>query len=512
MLYLPMIDSSSSHNCHDANRRLPILGRVGVGVLLTLGIVRAAIFLVYATIEIPAADQPFILEGVNVHFASCVQHGEPLYPIGNGPAYTVNYTGPCYFWLVGMIGRWLNADIAALFTIGRIATLTATLGMAALAAFFLKPRYGRWAALAGFVFTLGAAPMVVFGVMARPDMMANLVGAAGFFVACRLRPRWLWLAAVLLAIALLTKQTMFVWPTAALGALVFEKAWRRAVLLGIATVSLTVAIVVATASFESNLVPSLLGQTGVAFDWQQCRHIFRLMRFCSPEMFFFLPVGCILWGYGRNKDIGLLTLAIVGLAVSTLTCAKHGSDINYFIPLCLVESLAVGTMCVAASRSDCRSILLVAAVWIGAIATTFGTQYAAAMMLDAVDRRTSEVKLAKQKEFQHYVQLAESPDTQLFTDSDRLAVFQGQRAAFFDAYLFRLQVEAGKLQPRELVKRLQSRSFQYVILSANIATEYHDPVSKRLFFYRMPDEIVAAIRANYKLQSREAGMFVYVPR
>ena len=69
----------------------------------------------------------------------------------------------------------------------------------------------------------------------------------------------------------------------------------------------------------------------------------------------------------------------------------------------------------------------------------------------------------------------------MLTDSDRLAVYQGPGAVLFDAYLFRLQVDAGQLDPRELIDRLQSRWFQYVVLSADVSGVYHD-----YFFYRLP--------------------------
>ena len=115
--------------------------------------------------------------------------------------------------------------------------------------------------------------------------------------------------------------------------------------------------------------------------------------------------------------------------------------------------------------------------------------------------------LAEQQRFEHYVRLAADPGVRLLTDSDRLAVYQGRRAAFFDCYLFRLQVDAGRIDPQELVDRLQSGWYQYVILSADISVAHHD-----YFFYSLPESVAAAVKANYILQSQEAKQYVYVPR
>ena len=207
----------------NSDRFLRCLSIIGVGILLAIGVTRAVLWLGIALVEIPAPDQPFGLEGVSVHFAWRAQHSLPLYPRQEGDSYTVNYMGPCYFWTVGGIGRLLNADIANLFLIGRAITFLCGLGPAIIAAIYLRRHYGGCAGLAGLVFGLGSGPMIAYGVMCRPDMMADLLGAAGFFLACRNDRRCLPAAAVLLALACLTKQTAAVWLLAALVVLLFHQ-------------------------------------------------------------------------------------------------------------------------------------------------------------------------------------------------------------------------------------------------------------------------------------------------
>ena len=494
------------------NHRLKKLAGVGVALLLIIGIVRAGIYLAYSLLEIPAADQPFVLEGANVYFAWCVEQGFPLYPENTGAVYTVNYMGPCYFTVVGMIGWLFDADIPTLYVIGRVVTFLCGLGPAVIAAVYLLRRYGRLPALVGLVFGIGAAPMIGFGVMTRPDMMADLLGAAGFFIALRQDRRGLWAAATLLTLAFLTKQTAGVWLLAAVLALLTEKAARRrAVLLGGATVAMTAATVALLASlYEPTIVANLFGQGGVAFDSVQRIGILLMLVNRSPEILFFAFLGCGLWISRRHRDHALVILTIAWLAAATFTCAKRGSDMNYFIPLRIVEALAAGTLCAAVRRADrCRPgwIALALAGALVMMPSTFFLTKTTAATRERLTAFHSEAGRAEQSKYKHLVELAQNPYVRLMTDSDRLAVYQGPRAVFFDAFLFRLQVEAGQVDPRELVEQLQSRWFSYVVLSADISREYDD-----IFFYRLPSKVAAAVKANYQLRSRVDGLYVYIPR
>ena len=75
--------------------------------------------------------------------------------------------------------------MAGLYTIGRSVTFACTLLSVVLMVAFLGCRYGRWAAVAAAAFTCGAAPMVSFGIMVRADMLAQLLGLAGFLLSAR---------------------------------------------------------------------------------------------------------------------------------------------------------------------------------------------------------------------------------------------------------------------------------------------------------------------------------------
>jgi hypothetical protein len=484
---------------------------LSVGVLLLAAALRAALFLAYAMLEIPSSDQPFHLEGNNVHFAWCVQHGLPLYPSGQGLPYTVNYMGPCYYWIVGGIGRMLGADIPDLYVMGQITSFLCALAPAVIAGWYLYRRYGGWPCLAGVLFGLGSVVKTPWGVMARPDTMANLLGAAGFFIACRRSWRWMPVAAAALAFGCLTKQTAVVWLVAAVVALLASPGARiyALALLGAAAGIAIGTIAVLAATGEPFIVQSLLSQGALPFDvWQLLGNLWSLLL-TSPQVLVFVLIGGCLWMTRKHHDRDLSVLVAMLLCTTPVFCMKQGANLNYFIPFQVVEAIAAGTLCAAALRAKERTLRWMLACWIGTLALQPNIIVSAQQVAQTVRRRAvlaSETGGADQQAFEQYLRLARDPNVRLLTDNDRLAVYQGSQAAFYDAYLFRLQVESHRLDPQELVDRLRMRWYRYIILTVPV-----DFVGHAYSFYRLPPQVAAAIRLNYRLQSKAAHMYLYVP-
>ena len=104
-----------------------------------------------------------------------------------------------------------------------------------------------------------------------------------------------------------------------------------------------VALLAATS--EPHIVQSLFGQGAVAFDAEQRLGILMLLLRRSPELLFFALLGCGLWTSPMYKNHAMLILTAVWLAAAVFLCAKKGSDVNYFIPLRIVEAIAAGTFC-----------------------------------------------------------------------------------------------------------------------------------------------------------------------
>src|SRR5262249_44793413 len=142
-----------------------------------------------------------------------------------------NFFGPVYFALVGLLGRAAGADISSLFTIGRAVSFVSGLLTAAVLGAVLWRRYGRGAALVGALLSMGAAPMFGFSVMVRPDMMSETLGLGGFFLSGHRSRAGIVGSMLLLALAVLTKQTTVVFLAAAVLALIVDREWRRGLVL-----------------------------------------------------------------------------------------------------------------------------------------------------------------------------------------------------------------------------------------------------------------------------------------
>ncbi len=181
--------------------------RLGLGLMVLLGLVRATAFLVYACATLPTPFEAHFLEAKMVHLAWRVRAGLPLYPDWRGFPYVSNFYSPCYFLLVGGLGRAAGAGLDGLFFIGRGVTFAAALLTTAVLGGAVGRRHGRWAGLAAAAVSLGATPMIGFAVMVRSDLMAELLGLVGFLLSGRRSRRWCAAGCGLLVAAALTKQT-----------------------------------------------------------------------------------------------------------------------------------------------------------------------------------------------------------------------------------------------------------------------------------------------------------------
>ena len=138
---------------------------------------------------------------------------------------------------------------------------------------------------------------------------------------------------------------------------------------------------------EPYILPSLLSQLGMPFDLQQQISILVLLRERSPEMFFFVLVGCVLWMSDEHKDRDLFILTSLSLLAAILACAKRGSDLNYFLSLRIIEALAAGTLCAGALRSDRRRLGWTLLTFAGVLAMVPSTMFAAETAAAALRHR-----------------------------------------------------------------------------------------------------------------------------
>jgi hypothetical protein len=468
-----------------------------------------------------------------------VQQGLPLYPSGEDYPYTTNYMGPCYFWAVGMLGRAMDADIPMLYRIGRLVSFFCGLAPAVIAGVYSYRRWGRAAGLAAAALGLGAAPMIGFGVMTRPDMLADLLGLAGFFLACRSGVRGLALAGLLLALACLTKQTAGAYAIAAVLALGLADGRRaQAMLLAAITGAVTIgALVLLALAGEPQAMASFLGQRMIPWDLKQQGAVLFLLARQSPDLLWLPVLGIGLWMSpqnlsqnhhspvgqpgdveaangsatgSKNRDRQLSILALVMLAAALVTIAKKGSDLNYFLGLRVVAAMGGGMLCQAALHTGRRCLPAAKLMFVSLLCLIPSILQVGHAARSAYGDRVEAAGPHDDSELGHlqaYQRLAQDPNVRLLTDHDALAVYQGQDVPLLDAYLFRLRVTAGQLDPPELVDRIRARTFQYVVLSIDVDGTYDD-----ICFWLLPESVADAIRSNYRLLRRDRPFWVYVPR
>lgn len=386
-----------------------LLIRLLLILCFVVALARAGFFLVYAAYQVAIPIEAYFLEAKSAHLAWRVQHGITLYPEWQaGPSHVTNFFGPLYFLLVGGIAWLLNADLLLLLRIGRLVTITCGLIAALVIAREAIRREGALAGCFAAVLAIGSAPMIGFGAMTRPDVMADLLGIAGFFLCvggdATNRGRRV-LGASLLVAAIFTKQTTALYLASAVLAVGLTGGWRRAMGLAIGSTAAVLGIVAAVSlTVEPRFAVDLLGESETPTSIEDWRFLLNRFWSLSRELPIFLGLGVGLWlargrrdlpivllglaivvGYwwaaleftqqgtglaesfeiavplgviglvaaidpNRPRDLPLATLGLVQLLGSTIAGLKLGSDLNYFLGARLPAAMAAGALWAACWR------------------------------------------------------------------------------------------------------------------------------------------------------------------
>lgn len=479
--------------------------------LMALGAVRTSLFVIYAALAWPLAGNVYYLEGASVHFAWRAAHRQALYPVADGEHAVSNLMGPVYFQSVGAVGRAVDAKIPALYRVGRGVTLLAgVLSTLALAA-WIAWRDGWRVGLATGCFGLGSLPTLGFGAMVRPDMLADGLGLIGFLVVMgqgRTVGR-VALAAILFALAILTKQTAAVYALAALVGLLVERRTADVARLALTSLLATTALGLATLGLDAQTWRSLVGQSQIPWSvtaWIEL--LGNLLRF-GPDLALAAGLAIGLLWLGRNDAEGQkprLVLVIVLVGFGLITSLKRGADFNYFLSWRAVEMLAVAELARQVARAPvgrAGATVVASAALLLAMAPALLTT-AGALRAVRHDRQLAQDRAS---EFDSLRRLAQDRSVELLADSDDVAVYQGERAVFVDPYLFRVQVEQRLVDDQPLVRKLEKRRFDWLVLSVDPTR----PVSEENL-WRLPDRVRAAVVDHYQPERRLAGKQLWRPK
>jgi hypothetical protein len=524
--------------------------RVALSLLFVLIALRALCYFVVAVMVLPVQIESFHLESKMVLLAYRVQAGLSLYPPWHDYPHVANFFGPVYFGLVGLLGRAFGADIRGLFLIGRAVSVSSAIATSAGLGWYLFHRFGRGAACAGFLISLGSEPTFGYSMMVRPDMLAEMLGVAGFFLVtsmsryCRetelskrtrdtqklvveekrglhdglfvsgaRKRRWRSLGFLLLVAAILTKQTTAIFLVAAALALYLEGERRLAIVVfagGLMTVALIVAA--ATAVAEPNMARDFLGESKTPWNVRAWLTLLRRVCILSPDLVVFSVVGILLWNTREQRDLRSIVLAVVVLGSSLVLSGKSGADLNYFISLRVVEALAVATLWSRArsaiSRRARLGVLIAACIGSAALAmslmfTVFRT-YVEGYRLSVM---TNSIVMAAERTSRKTMRIAENRKVRPLTDSGLVDLHQRERAAFGDPWLFRMLVESGQIQPTKMERWIDEEAYDLVITTKDLA----DP-EYATYDFGLPMVLVTRLRRHYIPLGSDGGFFFYTPR
>ncbi|QDV38542.1 hypothetical protein [Tautonia plasticadhaerens] len=482
---------------------------VAFALTIALAASRSAFFLANAAVLYGDPLEAFYLESKFVHLCWRAQAGEALYPDYRIEPHVANFFSPLYFLLVGGLGRLADADLDALTRIGRLGSVGPSLAAALVVGLASGRRYGRRAGVLSGLIGLSSAPLMPFGAMARPDLLADTLGFAGFLAAISARPRRQWIGAALLGAAILTKQTSGVYLLAASAGLLASGRWKASAAVGLGPLLAVGAIVgVATVRDGPMFVLSLLGEREMGWDpvfWVMAN---RAIVERAPELPYFAAVGLVLWVARRPREPALAALAVLVPAAAVVTSAKIGSDLNYFLGLRLVSAMGAGAAWgaelrrpeggeqggPARPRPRPRWGWLAVAL-VGTLAMVPGLRDAARVFGESrAEARfySSDRGRAVLEAYRLFFDLAEDPDRPILTDSGPILLRMRGRAPFADPWLFRSLAIDGRLRPDDLRRRVVRGEFEAVISTGDLRA----PIALNHQFL-LPPGLIVPVRASY---------------
>jgi hypothetical protein len=492
--------------------------RIALILFLVLAIARLILFLGYVVEIVPITElQAFHLESKMVHLAWRVQAGERLYPEWRSFPHVANFFAPLYFVAVGMIGRATGASLEALYLIGRVVSVGAALGTTLLLGLDAGRRYGRGPGVVAAVTSLGVGPLFGYGVMVRPDTLADFLGLAGFLLAVRRHTRSSVVGAGLLLIAAtLTKQPSGVYLLAAALSLALQGRRREAAGLTVGVLGVVVGLVLAIdALVEPNFGPSLLAEGRTPWSWKSWN--WNAYRFASidPEWLVLAPVGLWLWNRGDRRDLPATVLTLVLVPVFLVTSAKMGADLNYALGFRAIGSLAAAALWHAVWVPRKPDSLLRAERELLALASFLSLvimhsdYHALAQWANAADSRlflrSPEGQMFRRLNQQLFRRMADVNRPTL-TDASQYDIRQGRRTAFGDPWLFHVMVDTGQIDPVQMRRWIEEERYEGIVTTKDLMDPSYDD-----YDFGLPRPLVEAARRHYEPTGAVGGLFFYRP-
>ncbi len=424
--------------------------------------------------------------------------GQPLYAPPTAPPLTVTAYPPVYYLVVGLLQQ-LRGDAG--YSPGRIVSVAATFGSTAIIAWSVHRITTRWAAglLAGGLFVTQNLTVLLWGPTHRVDMLALCFALSGLAVASGNR---MTLAAFLLGLAVLTKQTYLAAPASVLVAL-----WpRRRVMLSFCATFFG-CLLLAFGIGEWLTGGQLLWHTVIAnanpFDLEY--FVAMLTQFAQANA---LPlvVAAALFGLPVRPAerlwrayfllSGLFALATVG---------KIGASSNYWLELTAATSVLIGLLAARVSEPSAIPAAFapagLAGLVLGALLICIPAYQSTMNQTAVVAFGDAPVGIADR--LQAVAVVANEPGAVLTDDPD-LALQAGKRVEF--ELIFTLLALQGVWNEAPILNPIHARQFGLVVLQEPL-----DAPPRPLLTARLTENVRGALRDAYEPAGQIAGYWLYRP-
>ena len=423
--------------------------------------------------------------------------------------YTVNAYMPVFYLLDSVL---IRVGIPA-FVAGRLISFTALMGI-----FFvcwrllmLYTKGNRYCAWIGTLLCASTSLLTSWGTVGQVDTLAVCLALTSFYQYSRYRfgnSSALLLAGLFAVLAVFTKQTMLAAPTAIFLCLLFERAWKTALVFGVSLAGVVLGGVLCwNWGTHGNFLLNTVFANINPFVWERFQQHWNYLAIGAGQLILVAAV-CVRETW-RGEGKALLTYLALAGAIFVVTAGKLGSDSNYQIETTILLALSA---CVGLHEMNYFGHLFKGSrTWI----TLLQLPLAIHLVLNfRISVPFLIGRVVKEQSFRQQIDglkpLTPNEGRVVSTDLNAMARLRGRLDV--EPLIYTILVNAGRVDPKPLQRDLAAGAIPTVMLYWDINKPFdHDPEIPNL-----PDAQLDEIRKHYKIVRHVPGpyldgVYVYEP-
>ena len=467
-----------------------------------------------ATISFPYPihfeDGPLLNAAINL------AQGKNIYVANSSPPYISAIYTPLHYLVFVPIVALFGPNLAAIKLFCLLNTLLLALLIYHWVAWRTASREGAViAAVALFTFF----PVANWAAVAKADTLAVLFSIAGAYIVDRYHPRGLWLSALLLALAFFTKQTQVAAASAVCLYLLLytpKLAIRYGILFG---------ALVSIPFFTIDLLTNhgLFLHT-IEYNLSQHQWLWRGKQILRTFLISYSGYLLIAASGGlailKNGRIPLPLIYLATSFLSTVTVISDGADFNHYIEVVAVTSLLVGIAIGRTFQSNVSSLKLFVLVLLAIqIATRLPSVMPGIYMpwsyVPESEGRSAGIAEpplwlntpthAVQATGSQIISELNAAPGQVLAELSAFAALVGKPIELDDPYIFASISRSNRWDQTPILEKLRNGDYDLLALLVDVRpADFHHT--------RLTDEMVEAIRSNYKLEKILAYPVLEGPR